>query len=211
MKEKVNKGNEATRNKIIAATIKCLVRNGYGNTSTVDVCKEANIGRGTLLYYYNTKYSLICAAIDHALQRFEEDLRQIAPKQGDKLEVTNERMQQFFKKLSSNELAIWIEIIIASRTDKELNKHVVKLMKEQDSHLTGVADAIFPGASVPFLNLILPLVTGVAVSTIFKSKKDLDKQRQVLQQLGEQLVSLYSLDDGKSLANMAQTFFPQEA
>lgn len=209
MKEKEKKGNEATRNKIITATLKCLVRNGYGNTSTVDVCKEADIGRGTLLYYYNTKYDLICAAIEHALQKLEEDLREIAPKEGDKPDVTDERMQALFKKLSSNELAIWIEIIIASRTDKELNKHVVKLMKERDLHLADIANSIFPGASEPFLYLILPLLAGVSVSTIFKSKKDLEKQRQVLQQVASQLVALYSVDDGKSFAEMVQAFFPK--
>ena len=197
---KKQKGTEATRKRILDATLQCLAESGYRNTSTVDVCRKAEIARGTLLYYYGTKHELACAAIEEALTIIANDVQACFPSRGDGELFTREQTKQLMKVLSSDEFFVWLEFIIVARTDRELRKHVRKLMKKQDAHLAAVADSIVPGASEPMLFVALPLLVGWAVSTIFKPRKDAHRQQEVLQALAHQLMAIHSVDEGRTLA-----------
>src|SRR5580704_12862343 len=56
-----------TRDKILAAAVRCLNDVGYAQTSTVRVAAEADVARGSLLHQFPTRIDLILAVADHAL------------------------------------------------------------------------------------------------------------------------------------------------
>jgi AcrR family transcriptional regulator len=66
---------QATREKILAAAIRCLNEAGYAQTSTVRVAAEADVARGSLLHQFPTRIDLILATADYAAQAQGEYIR----------------------------------------------------------------------------------------------------------------------------------------
>lgn len=62
-----------TRRKLLDATIDCLVEHGYAGTTTARVVELAGVTRGAQAHYFQTKESLVIAAIRHlGMRRAEE-------------------------------------------------------------------------------------------------------------------------------------------
>ncbi len=57
--------NKLTRQKLLDATIDCLVTHGWATTTVGLIAKEAGISRGALQHYYRTREDIITAALDH--------------------------------------------------------------------------------------------------------------------------------------------------
>lgn len=61
----------STYDKIMEATYKLLFYKGFSDVSLDDIKKEANVGSGTIYYYFKDKYELIQLVIDrYVLQNF---------------------------------------------------------------------------------------------------------------------------------------------
>lgn len=56
---------EATREKLLNASVECLYRYGYWGTSTVLVTQLAEVSRGSLLHQFPTKADLMLATAQH--------------------------------------------------------------------------------------------------------------------------------------------------
>lgn len=56
---------EATREKLLNASVECLYRYGYWGTSTVLVTQVAGVSRGSLLHQFPTKTDLMLATAQH--------------------------------------------------------------------------------------------------------------------------------------------------
>jgi AcrR family transcriptional regulator len=71
----------ATRQKLIEATIECLVEYGYAATSTTLIIKRAGVSRGALFYNFATKADLMLAVLDYVYeldtQLYDERLKGI--------------------------------------------------------------------------------------------------------------------------------------
>src|SRR5688572_2492236 len=71
------------RDRIIAAALKLFCENGFQNTSTANISKEAGVATGTLFVHFKSKDELINALyreIKQALAHyFQEDLDKEAP------------------------------------------------------------------------------------------------------------------------------------
>jgi AcrR family transcriptional regulator len=57
---------ETRRKEIIAAARACFLRNGFHQTTTDEICREANITPGGLYHYFGSKDELIAAVIDRS-------------------------------------------------------------------------------------------------------------------------------------------------
>jgi AcrR family transcriptional regulator len=56
--------SEDTRQKIVEAAYRALVRDGYSRTTVKDIAEEAKIAPGLVHYYFKTKEELLVAAIN---------------------------------------------------------------------------------------------------------------------------------------------------
>src|SRR5579859_5299137 len=66
--------------RILDATVQCLVEVGYKNTSTLAVQERAGVSRGALLHYFPTRDELVVAAVDRLFDSVTADLRaRVAP------------------------------------------------------------------------------------------------------------------------------------
>ncbi len=57
--------SDETRDQIVAAAYRALVKGGYHATSIKDIAEEAGVAAGLVHYYFETKEDLLVAAIEH--------------------------------------------------------------------------------------------------------------------------------------------------
>jgi AcrR family transcriptional regulator len=57
---------EATRQSIIDATIRCLVRDGYAALTTRRVAERAGVAQSTVMHHFETREALLVEAVTHA-------------------------------------------------------------------------------------------------------------------------------------------------
>jgi AcrR family transcriptional regulator len=55
----------AMRQRLLDATVECLVESGWSGTSTTLVSQRAGVSRGAQLHHFPTKDALVLAAVEH--------------------------------------------------------------------------------------------------------------------------------------------------
>ncbi|NUS49636.1 MAG: helix-turn-helix transcriptional regulator, partial [Nocardioidaceae bacterium] len=58
----------AMRQRLMEATVECLVEFGWSGTSTTLVSQRAGVSRGAQLHHFPTKNDLVLAAVEHLSQ-----------------------------------------------------------------------------------------------------------------------------------------------
>lgn len=109
-----------TRERLLNATVDCLIELGYVGTTTPVVCERAGLSRGALLHYYPTKAELVIEAVGHVarkraleLERAGTQIRASADPMGAMLDMI---LASFSGPLFYAALELWV----AARTDREL-------------------------------------------------------------------------------------------
>ncbi|TME89384.1 MAG: helix-turn-helix transcriptional regulator [Chloroflexi bacterium] len=59
---------DQTKDRIVQAAYRALVKRGYHETSMKDIAAEAGVAPGLAHYYFETKEDLLVAAMEHACQ-----------------------------------------------------------------------------------------------------------------------------------------------
>jgi len=68
----------AMRQRLLEATIDCLVEHGWSGTSTTQVSQRAGVSRGAQLHHFPTKNDLVVAAVVPLEQRVGREAHRIA-------------------------------------------------------------------------------------------------------------------------------------
>jgi len=66
---------ETRRREIIDAARACFLRHGFHQTTTDEICREANITPGGLYHYFGSKEEIISAVIEQSARNIVEKLR----------------------------------------------------------------------------------------------------------------------------------------
>ena len=74
---------EQRRREIIDAARTCFLRNGFHQTTTDEICREAAITPGGLYHYFGSKEEIISAVIEDAAHDTVQNLRSAAEASGD--------------------------------------------------------------------------------------------------------------------------------
>lgn len=70
--------NGSTRDDLLDAVDRLLMRYGYGKMSIADVAQEAGIGKGTVYLFFSSKEELVLSAIDRIAERLLADAQILA-------------------------------------------------------------------------------------------------------------------------------------
>lgn len=122
-----------TRESILEAALDCLAEHGYANTSHNLICKQANISRGALLHHYPTSQDLMVAVIDYAFYKhmttFSQTVRALSEE--DRMD-RNSVVAIDWQQCQSREMQVYLEMRVASRTNKELRSIFVPRARHHD-------------------------------------------------------------------------------
>lgn len=136
-----------TRQRLIDATIDCLVEDGYSGLSTATVAERSGISRGTMHHHFATRLDLILAVIEDVFYRrmrgFLEDYFAALQSCGEE-RLVEAATEMHWRSVQTREYAAYLELALAARTDAELEPHFNRAARRYDDVWTGEMIEAFP-------------------------------------------------------------------
>ena len=177
------------RQRLLEATVDCLVEHGYAGTSTTLVSRRAGVSRGAQLHHFPTKHDLVVAAIEHLTELRGAELQTAAAQipDGNKRQTLQMLADHFTSPVFIAALELWV----AARTDEELRRAVGPLERRvgRQVHQLAVsaldADETVPGTR-ELIQATLDLVRGLGLADTLtndaaRRKRILDRWAGVLE------------------------------
>lgn len=165
--------SRATQQRLLDATVDCLVEYGWAGTTTTLIAERARVSRGAQLHHYPTKAALVLAAVAHLSERRAAEIRAEAvalrgrSPEGRVGTVVDLLAASFTGPLFVAALELWV----AARTDPELRAALVPLEARigRDMHRLAVsllgADESRPGVRQA-VQATLDLLRGLGVASL---------------------------------------------
>jgi AcrR family transcriptional regulator len=133
----------ATRERLLDATIDCLVELGYAGTTTTEIVRRAGVSRGAQVHHFHTKAELVEHAIVHLSRRRREELRhelETAKANGDRFSLAVDLLAKSF---SGPLFAAAMELVVAARTDEALRPAVRAVERDADEGIRELCAKVF--------------------------------------------------------------------
>ncbi len=130
-----------TRAKLIDATIRCIVRLGYANTTTPQVAAEAGLSRGAMLHHFENGAALIKAAI---VELHEKRLRAFRRAADTDEHDTGNLVRTYWRQLQKPAFVAFHELALASRSNPDLARILQPLQVEFRERFNQQAVQLFP-------------------------------------------------------------------
>jgi AcrR family transcriptional regulator len=110
---------ESRRQEIIDAARACFLRNGFHQTTTDEICREASITPGGLYHYFGSKEQIISAVIEEAARQTIQNLKATAEASDDVRSAVQALATLFFEwardpemdNITRLDMEIWTEAL----------------------------------------------------------------------------------------------------
>ncbi len=173
---------EARRLEIIEAARACFLRSGFRQTTTDEICREANITPGGLYHYFDSKDDLIAAVIEHSAGTATKRMRSLIEDADDAESAFRQVAGFFFDTMQDDdidnvtrlEIEIWAE---ALKNDKlaKTGRSAWNLRQEWLEALVqrGVDDGVYDAEVVEpkaMASLLLAMYLGLRVGRLLGGK-----------------------------------------
>lgn len=113
--------SEATRQRLIDATLSCLETEGYSGTTISKIVERGAVSRGAHVYHFPSKSALIEAAAKHLVKRVYIQLGKAFMNLGDSDDRLRDMALSGWRTVfCAREHAVLLELLLASRHDEEL-------------------------------------------------------------------------------------------
>ncbi len=178
---------QATRERLLEATFECLVSRGYEGTTTVAVCEQSGLARGTMLHHFPNKDALVLSSLEYILVRRVTHFEQVLSRAG-KVDLETV-MRTLWETLKGPTFQAWLELAVASRTHRELALEFHSVMKRFDTlvqnfvnqnllHLNtlGIDMSLLVGIGFSALN-------GLALDLLQMTEAEADRKFEILLRL----------------------------
>lgn len=178
-----------TRSRLIDATVRCLVKYGYANTTTPRVAQEAGLSRGAMMHHFENGAALIKATIIELHEKRLRAFRNAAEKPEHDVDTL---VETYWRQVQKPAFIAFHELAIAARTDKELATILVPLQEEFRERFNTQAEVLFPewrAAPAQFdlaMNLSQTILEGMAIA-VQTGAMDREKVPAMLQHLEDQI------------------------
>ncbi len=115
------------RSRLLDATVDCLVEQGYACTTTTEVVRRAGVSRGAQVHHFPTKQELVLAAIEHVVERRQEELRTTFGSLEPDQRTLTKALDLLWTICCEPTFAAWLELAVAARTDEALRPRFVEM------------------------------------------------------------------------------------
>ena len=175
------------RQRLLEATVECLVEHGWSGTSTTLVSQRAGVSRGAQLHHFPTKNDLVLAAVEHLSELRGQELREAAAQLPTGRRRTRAVLEMFADHFTGPVFTAALELWVAARTDEALHAAVVPLEQRvgREAHRIAV-DALGVDESQPrvreLVQATLDLVRGLGLANTITD--DAARRDRILDGLG---------------------------
>jgi AcrR family transcriptional regulator len=130
-----------TRERLVEATIRCLVKFGYANTTTLRVAAEAGLSRGAMMHHFENGAALMQATVTELHEkRLRAFRRGVSAMHND----VRALVRNYWKQMSSPTFVAFHELAVAARTDSSLAKILIPAQEEYRTRWYQLAVELFP-------------------------------------------------------------------
>lgn len=157
------------RQRLLDATVECLVEFGWSGTSTTLVSTRAGVSRGAQLHHFPTKSDLVIAAVEHLSTVRGTELAQAATGLPRGKRRTRAVLEMLANHFTSPVFAAALELWVAARTDLHLHQALGPLEQRigRETHRLAVdllgVDETQPGTR-ELVQATLDLVRGLGLA-----------------------------------------------
>lgn len=117
----------AMRQRLLEATVECLVEHGWSGTSTTLISERAGVSRGAQLHHFPTKQDLVFAAVEHLTELRGTELARAAEELPQGPHRVRAVLAMLADHFTSPVFTAALELWVAARTDPALHAQVVPL------------------------------------------------------------------------------------
>ena len=184
-----------TQQRLLTATIECLVEFGWSGATTTVIAERAGVSRGAQLHHYPTRAALVLAAVGHLSERRANEIRlEAAALDGARPEQRLDRVIDMLAAAFTGPLFVAaLEVWVAARTDPDLRRALIPMEARvgREMHRLTVdllqADESQPGVRET-VQVTLDLLRGLGVANMLTD--DSARRAALLAVWKEQLASL---------------------
>ena len=172
MRQPQQERSRATQQRLLDATVECLVERGWSGATTTVIAERAGVSRGAQLHHYPTRAALVLAAITHLADRRAAELRveagNLTADRGERLDRVVDMLAALF---TGPSFVAALELWVAARTDPELRSALVPLEDRVGREMHGLtvellgADEAKPGVREA-VQATLDLLRGLGVANL---------------------------------------------
>jgi AcrR family transcriptional regulator len=130
-----------TRARLIEATVRCVVKVGYANTTTPQIAAEAGLSRGAMLHHFENGSALIKAAI---VELHEKRLRAFRRAADTENHDTAQLVRTYWRQVQKPAFIAFHELALAARTHPDLARILQPLQMEFRERFNAQAVSLFP-------------------------------------------------------------------
>jgi AcrR family transcriptional regulator len=138
----------STQRAVLDATLDCLRRHGFANTTLQRIEKSAGMTRGALLYHFPTKQALFAAALVHfyrlRIERLETLVKARKPDLRASLAIIHQEVQEGFPLTLEFMTAMRTEVALRKAFDREMERWINPISKSYVSLLPQLQDVESP-------------------------------------------------------------------
>ncbi len=178
------------RQRLLDATLECLVEFGWSGTSTTLVSQRAGVSRGAQLHHFPTKTDLVLAAVEHLSDARRQELEDAAAGLPTGRRRTRAVLEMLAAHFTGPVFSAALELWVAARTDPGLREAVGPLEQRigRETHRSTVEllgfDESQPGVR-ELVQATLDLVRGLGLADTItddaaRRKRILDRWATVL-------------------------------
>ena len=138
-----------TRARLLDATIECLHDLGYARTSTPEIARRAGLSRGAQLHHFPTKAELVTSAVEHLFGRRREEFLRAFRVRSVEQDPTDAAIDILWSMVSGPTFYVWLELVVAARTDRELRQPVAELTTRLVTLVEQTFRELFPPPEAP--------------------------------------------------------------
>jgi AcrR family transcriptional regulator len=110
----------ATRQALLDSTIECVVELGYENATTTEISERAGLSRGAHLHHFQTRATLIAAAVDDLVRRVAQEMADEVERLPDGQERQGAALDMLWRVFNGPLFMAVLELSMHARADPEL-------------------------------------------------------------------------------------------
>ncbi len=158
----------ATQNRLLDATIECLIERGWAGTSTTEIVRRAGVSRGAQVHHYPTKEDLVVAAVQHLVERRIREFQATFADLPAAQRTPAAAMRVLYDHCFRATFEPWLELAVAARTDPALHARFVEFESRFFETALATFRGLFPDAAADpmfarvALRLTFAVLEGVA-------------------------------------------------
>ncbi|WP_417811526.1 TetR/AcrR family transcriptional regulator [Thalassospira alkalitolerans] len=193
VRKQVEKSAE-TRRRIMEATVRLLLRQGYSRLTTSAISKEAEVSRGAMTHHYDSKEDVVIAAIEYQLKQSIETTRKYVDQNANRDLSVDDIIDYLWRLMADGLFYMTLEYLPEMRHNAPFKTRLVPVIQGFHSSLNEIWAVISrrynadPKHAEVVLNATMCLFRGMVAQTIVRSDPEyfdelLSLWRQLLRQM----------------------------